>query len=122
MRMLIVDDSFMMRAMIKRVVALADMPVEEILEAGDGAEALAILESRDVDVLLVDLNMPVMTGIELLCTLASNPRWKQLTRVVVSTDGTATRRDEAAGLEVRRYLEKPFTPEGMRDILLEVTH
>ena len=120
MRILIVDDSSMMRAMIKRVVVLTDVPVEDIFEAGDGAEALAVLESRDVQLLLTDINMPVMTGIELLRALAADLRWRQLTRVVISTDGSASRRDEVAGLDVRCYLEKPFSPEVMRDVLSEV--
>src|SRR5512140_395650 len=120
MRILIVDDSSMMRRLIKRVVVLADVPVEDILEAGDGAEALAILESQDVQLLLTDINMPVMTGIELLRELAADDRWGNLTRVVISTDGSANRREEVAGLDVRCYLEKPFSPEVMRDVLTEV--
>ncbi len=122
MRILIVDDSSMMRAMIKRVLALTDIPVDDVLEANNGAEALAILETTDVHLLLTDSNMPVMTGIELLRELADDERWNNLTRVVISTDGSSLRRDEAAGLDVRCYLEKPFTPEVMRDVLTEVTH
>ena len=72
MRILIVDDSSMMRALIKRVVTLADVPVDDVLEAGNGAEALAILESSEVQLLLTDINMPVMTGIELLRQLAAD--------------------------------------------------
>ena len=120
MRILIVDDSSMMRAMIKRVVVLADVPVDDIFEAGNGAEALAILESRDVQLLLTDINMPVMTGIELLRKLSKDARWSGLIRVVISTDGSASRRDEVADLDVRCYLEKPFSPEVMRDVLTEV--
>lgn len=120
MRILIVDDSSIMRTLIKRVVALAGVPVDDILEAGNGVDALAILESRDVNLLLTDINMPVMTGIELLRTLAADDRWHALTRVVISTDGSSSRRDEVAGLDVRCYLEKPFSPEVMRDVLNEV--
>lgn len=120
MRILIVDDSSIMRALIKRVVALAAVPVDDILEAGNGAEALAILESREVNLLLTDINMPVMTGVQLLRTLAADDRWKSLTRVVISTDGSSCRRDEVEGLDVRCVLEKPFSPEVMRDVLTEV--
>ena len=120
MRILIVDDSSMMRAMIKRVVVLADVPVDDVLEAGNGAEAMAILESQEVQLLLTDINMPVMTGIELLRKLARDDRWNSLTRVVISTDGSAARKEEVAGLDVRCYLEKPFSPEVMRDVLTEV--
>ena len=120
MRILIVDDSSMMRAMIKRVVKLTNVPVEEILEAGDGAEALTLLEQHDVQLLLTDINMPVMNGAELLRALADDDRWSGLTRVIISTDGSTARRDEAAELDVRCYLEKPFSPEVLRDVLNDV--
>ena len=117
MRILIVDDSSMMRAMIKRVVKMTDVPVEEILEAGDGAAALALLETHDVQLLLTDINMPVMNGADLLRRLASSERWRDLTRVIISTDGSTERREEAANLSVRCYLKKPFSPEVLRDVL-----
>jgi two-component system chemotaxis response regulator CheY len=117
MRILIVDDSSMMREMIKRVVKMTKVPVEEILEAGDGAAALKLLEAYDVQLLLTDINMPVMNGADLLRTLASNSRWRDLTRVIISTDGSTARREEAADLSVRCYLKKPFTPEVLRDVL-----
>ena len=120
MRILIVDDSSMMRAMIKRVVKLTNVPVEEILEAGDGAEALTLLEQHDVQLLLTDINMPVMNGAELLRALADDDRWSGLTRVIISTDGSTARREEAAELDVRCYLEKPFSPEVLRDVLNDV--
>ena len=119
MRILIVDDSSMMRAMIKRVVKLTNVPVEEILEAGDGAQALKLLEANDVQLLLTDINMPVMNGAELLRALARRDRWRGLTRVVISTDGSTARREEAAELEVSCYLKKPFSPEVLRDVLTD---
>ena len=120
MRILIVDDSAMMRAMIKRVIKLADVPVESILEASNGREGLELLEKHDVQLLLTDINMPVMTGTELLREISNKERWAKLRRVIISTDGSAARRDEAAGLDVRWYLEKPFSPEVIRDVLTEV--
>jgi two-component system chemotaxis response regulator CheY len=120
MRILIVDDSAMMRALIKRVIKLADVPVDEILEASNGAEALGLLKSHDVQVLLTDINMPVMTGAELLREIAHNERWRDLRRVIISTDGSAARREQAADLDVRLYLEKPFGVEVLRDVLAEV--
>jgi two-component system, chemotaxis family, chemotaxis protein CheY len=118
---LIVDDSAMMRAMIKRVLGIADVPVGAIYEAGNGAEALSVLEGHDdVDVLFTDINMPVMNGTELLRTVAADPRWRALRRVIISTDGSAARRGEAAHLDVRCYLEKPITPEVIRDVLTAV--
>jgi two-component system chemotaxis response regulator CheY len=117
MRILIVDDSSMMRAMIKRVVKLTKFPVDEILEAGDGAQALALLEAKDVQLLLTDINMPVMSGADLLRKVAGDDRWRKLTRVIISTDGSEARREQAAALSVRCYLQKPFSPEVLRDVL-----
>jgi two-component system, chemotaxis family, chemotaxis protein CheY len=119
MRILIVDDSAMMRGMIKRVVSLTEVPVDEILEAANGAEALEILESHEVHWLLTDINMPVMNGAELLREIARRDKWRRLGKVIISTDGSAARRAEAAALDVHCYLEKPFSPEVLRDVLTE---
>jgi two-component system chemotaxis response regulator CheY len=120
MNLLIVDDSVMMRNMIKRVLGMTGLQVGEIYEAGNGRDALDVLEAHDIAVLLTDINMPVMTGTELLRIVNANPRWRELRRVIISTDGSAARRDEVAGLNVRCYLEKPFTPEIVRDVLTAV--
>jgi two-component system chemotaxis response regulator CheY len=121
MRILIVDDSSMMRAMIKRVVKLTAVPVDDILEAGDAAQALSLLEAHDVQLLLTDINMPGMSGADLLRIVAANDRWRRMTRVVISTDASAARREQVAGLSVRCYLEKPFSPEVLRDVLTEAS-
>jgi two-component system chemotaxis response regulator CheY len=117
LNLLIVDDSAMMRAMIKRVTALCGVPIGEIFEAGNGREAIAVLESQTVDALFTDINMPVMTGTELLRAIEQDGRWPTLLRVIISTDGSAARRAEADELHVRLYIEKPFRPEVMRDVL-----
>jgi two-component system chemotaxis response regulator CheY len=117
MRILIVDDSAMMRAMIKRVIKLADVPVDDILEATNGAEGLELLKQHDVHLLLTDINMPVMNGADMLREISLNDRWRNLNRVIISTDGSTVRREEAEELDVRCYLEKPFSPEVLRDVL-----
>jgi two-component system chemotaxis response regulator CheY len=117
LNILIVDDSAMMRAMIKRVTAICEVPIDHIYEAANGAEALQVLETHDVQALFTDINMPVMTGTELLRHIAANSRWKDLLRVIISTDGSEARRNEVRDLDVRFYVEKPFRPEVMRDVL-----
>lgn len=119
---LVVDDSAMMRTMIKRAAALSGLPIGEIHEAGDGRQALAILERTHVDALFTDINMPVMSGIELLKSIATDPRWERLVRVIISTDGSEARRAEALDLHVRHYVEKPFRPEVMRNVLAELDY
>ena len=121
LNILIVDDSAMMRVMIKRVTGLCGVPIGEIFEAGNGREAIAVLESQRVDALFTDINMPVMTGTELLRAIEQDGRWPTLLRVIISTDGSAARRAEADELHVRLYVEKPFRPEVMRDVLSVLT-
>jgi len=121
LNILIVDDSAMMRAMIKRVAGLCDVPIANVYEASNGAEALQVLETRQVDALFTDINMPVMTGTDLLREIGRRACWKDLTRVIISTDGSEARRAEVQDLNVRLYIEKPFRPEVMRDVLTELT-
>ena len=118
---LVVDDSTMMRAMIKRAIQMSGVDIGDIYEAPDGQAALALLETKRVDALFTDINMPVMTGIELLQQIAGHKRWQHMVRVIISTDGSVARRDEADGLDVRFYVEKPFRPEVMRDVLSDLT-
>jgi two-component system chemotaxis response regulator CheY len=118
---LVVDDSAVMRTMIKRAAALTGLPIGQIFEAADGRQALVILEQQHVDALFTDINMPVMTGIELLRQINGDARWLEMVRVIISTDGSEARRDEAKGLNVRLYIEKPFRPEVMRDVLSSLT-
>ncbi len=123
LNILIVDDSAMMRAMIKRVAGLADIPIAAVYEAGNGEEAIRQLEAHPIDAMFTDINMPVMTGTELLREIERRGQWKDLVRVIISTDGSAARREEVSELHVRCYVEKPFRPEVMRDVLSEVaTH
>ena len=118
---LIVDDSAMMRTMIKRVASIAGTPIGTIFEAGNGREALAILEQHPVHVVFIDLTMPVMTGTELLREMQTREQWRGIVRVIISTDGSDSRRHEAEDLSVSVYVEKPFRPEVMRDVLTSLT-
>ena len=78
LNILIVDDSAMMRTMIKRVAGLCEVPIAHIFEAANGAEALKVLEANDVDALFTDINMPVMTGTELLREIGTHERYRNL--------------------------------------------
>jgi two-component system chemotaxis response regulator CheY len=118
---LIVDDSATMRAVIRRVVMLTEVPVDNIYEARNGREALKILESEKVQAVFTDINMPVMSGPELLREIAKRESWNDILRVVISTDGSKLRREEARELQVALYVEKPFRPEVVRDVLTQIT-
>ena len=117
---LIVDDSATMRALLHRVVGLADLPIGTIYQAPNGLEALKILETHSVQAVFTDLNMPVMNGMQLLREMAKRDSWKDLLRIIISTDGSKLRREEARELNVNLYVEKPFRPEVVRDVLCQI--
>jgi len=117
LNLLVVDDSAMMRAMIKRAAGLSNVPLGTVYEAANGEEALRLLENISIDALFTDINMPVMTGIELLTALDRQDRWKDLIRVIISTDGSDARRAQAGALSACQYVEKPFKPEAIRHVL-----
>jgi two-component system, chemotaxis family, chemotaxis protein CheY len=114
---LIVDDSAVMRTLIKRVAVLSEAPIGVMYEASNGREALQILEKESIQAVFTDITMPVMNGTELLRAIASRDEWNHVVRVIISTDGSAARRAEVENLDVRLYLEKPFRPEAIRDVL-----
>jgi two-component system chemotaxis response regulator CheY len=120
LNILIVDDSATMRAMIRRVSVVTGIPIGTVYEAANGRDAMAVLEAHEVDALFTDINMPIMTGTELLRAIEHDARFDRLARVVISTDGSASRRAEAGDLHVRLYVEKPFRPEVMRDVLCQL--
>ena len=116
---LIVDDSSVMRRMVRRTMELSEVPLGQVHEANNGREALDLLATTSVDVLFTDINMPVMNGADLLRALVMQPDAVRA-RVVISTDGSEARRAEVLGLNVDWYLEKPLRPEVMRDVLSKV--
>jgi two-component system, chemotaxis family, chemotaxis protein CheY len=117
---LIVDDSATMRAVIRRVIGLTDVSVGTIHEAANGREALKILEANSVQAVFTDINMPVMNGVELLREMATRESWNETLRIVISTDGSRLRREEARDLRATLYIEKPFRPEVVRDVLSQI--
>ena len=120
LNVLIVDDSATMRALLYRVVGLADLPIGAIYQAPNGAEALKMLETHSIQAVFTDVNMPVMNGMELLREMAARDEWKDILRVIISTDGSRLRREEARELKVSLYVEKPFRPEVVRDVLCQI--
>jgi two-component system chemotaxis response regulator CheY len=118
LNILIVDDSATMRQFVRRAVQLSEVPVASVLEAANGREALAMLDANEIDALFTDINMPVMSGDELLRELQRQGR-ETPARIVVSTDGSEARRQEMEGL-ARWYVNKPVRPEVVRDVLNEL--
>ncbi len=116
---LVVDDSATMRGMIKRTLAISGLDVGEVYEAGNGIEALAEMQGRPINVVLLDINMPVMNGIEFLQRLRADPQLRSIPVVITSTEGSQTRVQELLALGARGYVRKPFRPEQLRDAMVK---
>jgi len=110
---LIVEDSAAMRSMIDSI--LGETVGEEFLitEAQNGFEALKLLPRIQFDLILTDINMPDINGLELLTFLKSNPRYRDIPTLVITTEGKEEDRRRGLALGADEYLIKPFTPESL---------
>jgi two-component system chemotaxis response regulator CheY len=119
MNILVVDDSSLTRKAIKRIINMLDLEVNEIIEAENGAEALKILEETKIDLVLADLNMPEMGGIEMIYHMRGNEATKLIPVVVVSTESSTTRIEGLLADGAKAYLHKPFTPEDFKEVIMK---
>jgi len=117
---LIVDDSQTMRKVILKAVALSGFDLGECWEAGDGRAAIDILANHWVDLILTDLHMPGMNGLEMLKEVQKDEIHRKVPIVLITTEGSEKRIQEALSLGVKGYLQKPFHPEAVRDILTRI--
>lgn len=120
LNVLVVDDSAVMRAMIIKTLRLSGLPLGQVLQAANGVEGLQALERSWVDLALLDINMPVMGGEEMLERVRENPETANLPVIVVSTESSDTRVEmlQRRGAE---FVHKPFTPEILRDAIVGLT-
>lgn len=106
---LVVDDSAMMRKIVLRTLKMAEIEFEEVLEAGDGTEALALLRTHPVNLIMCDINMPNMTGLELLVQIKEEKLAAGVPIVMVTTEGSEPQVRQAILAGARGYIRKPFT-------------
>ena len=116
--LLIVDDSPILRSAIKKVVKLAGLEEDRIFEAGNGKEALELMSTVWIDLVLLDLNMPVMNGEEFAVELRQQEDLKDCAVVVVSTESNVDRLNRMKELGAIEFLRKPFEPEDLRKIIV----
>lgn len=121
LNILLVDDSDVIRMMIERTLKLADVPVSSIHHAANGLQALDILDDHWIDLVLADINMPVMDGAEMLHRIRANDSIKDVPVIIVSTEGATQRIDDLSAKGVSAWIRKPFTPEEIRDVIGGVT-
>lgn len=114
---LIVDDSAAIRKILQRVLRQADVPVRQFYEAGDGVEALEMLKAQNVGLILSDINMPNMDGLEFLRRVKASPEHQNVPVVMVTTEGSQAKVLEAVQCGAAGYVRKPFTAEQIKEKL-----
>jgi len=112
---LIVDDSAAIRKILLRVLAQTDLSIGDVFEAGDGVEALKMLEAKKVGLVLSDINMPNMDGIQFLTSVRSRPEWSSIPVIMITTEGSQAKVLEAVQLGAQGYVRKPFTAEQIKE-------
>ena len=118
MDVLIVDDSAAIRKILQRVLRQAEVPIDEVFEAGDGVEALATLKAKStVGLILSDINMPNMDGIQFLTQVRAMPEWANVPIVMITTEGSQNKVMEAVQLGASGYVRKPFTADQIKEKL-----
>jgi len=117
-RALIVDDSSVMRKIVERSLRQAGLDLESIVEASNGAEALAVLQTNVVDLILCDINMPVMDGLEFVRQVHTVENAKDVPIVMITTEGSEAHVVQALSAGARGYIRKPFTPDQVKEHVL----
>jgi two-component system, chemotaxis family, chemotaxis protein CheY len=119
-RALIVDDSSVMRKIVERSLRQAGINISQVFEAGNGTEALGALRDHKVDLILCDINMPVMDGLEFVKQLATVENAKGVPVVMITTEGSEAHVVQALSAGARGYIRKPFTPDQVKEHVLPV--
>ena len=114
---MIVDDSAAIRKILQRVLIQAEIPLGLVVEAGDGVEALHALQTNKVNLILSDINMPNMDGLQLLSKLKADPVLATIPIIMVTTEGGSNKVMEAVNLGATGYVRKPFTAEQIKEKL-----
>ena len=112
---LIADDSVTMRAMLIAIVE--ELGDYHIVEASSGFEALRLLPRDHVDLILTDINMPDINGLELISYLRGNPNYKNIPVFIISTEGSAKDIEKGRQLGADEYLVKPFSPVTLQELI-----
>ena len=117
-RVLLVDDSSVMRKIVDRSLRQAGLQITEVYEAGNGAEALTRLGEHTVDLILSDINMPTMDGLELVRQLQTVESAKGVPIVMITTEAGESHVVQALSNGARGYIRKPFSPDQIKERLI----
>ena len=118
-RILIVEDSPTMRALLNSALEGLEIPVK-ITEASSGFEALRCLPREPFDLIVTDINMPDINGLELVSFAKSNNAYRSIPLIIVSTEGADRDRERGLELGADAYLVKPFEAEYLREVVVDL--
>lgn len=116
-KILIAEDSLTMRSLI--VSTIAAMGDYETVEAANGFEALRVLPREKVDLIITDINMPDINGLELVNFIRTNETYRETPLVIISTEGSERDREKGLSLGANAYLVKPFSPDQLQQLIRE---
>jgi two-component system chemotaxis response regulator CheY len=119
MRVLTVDDSRTILAMLHHTLSNAGF---EVLQAEDGQKGLEVLKSESVDVVITDINMPVMDGIEFIKQVRSTGSHSSLPILILTTETSQDKRDQGRAAGGTGWIVKPFDPEKLIAVIHKVVH
>ncbi|MBZ5653746.1 MAG: response regulator [Acidobacteriia bacterium] len=119
-RALIVDDSSVMRKIVERCLRQAGLDLTQVHEASNGVEALALMSEHQFDLILTDINMPVMDGLEFVKQVQQMESAKNTPIVMITTEGGEKHVVEALSHGAKGYIRKPFTPDQVKEHVVPV--
>ena len=119
MRVLTVDDSRTMLAMLKHTLTSAGY---EVLQAEDGQQGLDVLRGNAVDVVITDVNMPVMDGMDFIRNVRASGDYQSLSNLILTTETSQEKRDEGRAAGGTGWIVKPFDPEKLISVIRKVVH
>lgn len=112
---MIADDSSAMRSMLMAIVE--SVGECKIVEAANGFEALRLLPREPVDLIMTDINMPDINGLELISYLRNNPNYKDIPVFIISTEGSSRDIEKGKLLGANEYVVKPFSAENLKQLI-----
>lgn len=120
MNVLLVDDSAAVRKILRRVLQQTDLPFQKVIEAADGVDALRSLRFNTIHLILLDVNMPRMDGMQFLRKLKRSAEWKDVAVIMITTEASQAKVMEAFELGAVGYIRKPFTAEQISEKVLNL--
>lgn len=117
---LIVDDSPIIRGMVRKSLDMSGLELANIFEASNGVEALQVLSDEWIDIVFADLNMPKMNGIEMVDKMAEDSVLVTTPVIIISSERNKTVIEELHQKGIKAYMKKPFRPENLRDVVQDV--